>query len=555
MARTGRREMAELLSAKEMIVVCGSGGTGKTTIAAALGAQAAAVVGGRVLVLTVDPARRLATALGIGSFGNTAVRVPPQAFVEAGLECRGELWVAMLDTKAGWDELIRRHAPDAKLRDTVLANPLYRNITGRFVNSHDYLAMEQLYDLHASGQYDLVVIDTPPSRNALDLLDAPGRMREFFGSRLLKWLTVPYRSRLFTMASKPFYQVADRILGSRFLHDIAEFFVLFQTMEAGFVARAKEVERLLTDDGTSFIVVSTLEAAPAREARYLAEELQRRRMPLGALVLNRTLPAAVRQPAVAKAAGTLAAATGDPQLLAELGAATGCDVASVQHVLAEVAARFRDVTVVAGREAERRRELEAVVQLTVVVPTMAGDVHDLPGLLAIGEHLLGSGKASSPLPAGTLRSHGHAWRAHTAAHATQSRRSRPSAALDRRVGLARRPELRRLAALRAGYRWYVVRGGSCPPGNRPDDLPLRLRRHRRRRPGSAVALEGVHRRRDRGRRTGRGGHARPRANDGRAGARRRPCHRGAHASGPAAPAGNPASWSAPTWACSSGSRR
>ena len=399
MARTGRRELAELLSAKEMIVVCGSGGTGKTTIAAALGAQAAAVVGGRVLVLTVDPARRLATALGIGSFGNTAVRVPPQAFVEAGLECRGELWVAMLDTKAGWDELIRRHAPDAQLRDTVLANPLYRNITGRFVNSHDYLAMEQLYDLHASGRYDLVVIDTPPSRNALDLLDAPGRMREFFGSRLLKWLTVPYRSRLFTMASKPFYQVADRILGSRFLHDIAEFFVLFQTMEAGFVARAKEVERLLTDDGTSFIVVSTLEAAPAREARYLAEELQRRRMPLGALVLNRTLPAAVRQPAVAKAAGTLAAATGDPQLLAELGAATGCDVASVQHVLAEVAARFRDVTVVAGREAERRRELEAVVQLTVVVPTMAGDVHDLPGLLAIGEHLLGSGKASSPLPA------------------------------------------------------------------------------------------------------------------------------------------------------------
>ncbi|HQZ34313.1 MAG TPA: ArsA-related P-loop ATPase, partial [Ilumatobacteraceae bacterium] len=291
-SRDSHRELVELLSAKEMIVVCGSGGTGKTTIAAALGAQAAAVVGGRVLVLTVDPARRLATALGLGvaSLGNTAVKVPPAAFADAGLECRGELWVAMLDTKSGWDELIRRHAPDAKLRDTVLANPLYRNITGRFVNSHDYLAMEQLYDLHASGEYDLVVIDTPPSRNALDLLDAPGRMREFFGSRLLKWLTVPYRSRLFTMASKPFYQVADRILGSRFLQDIAEFFVLFQTMEAGFVARAKEVERLLTDEGTAFIVVSTLEAAPAREARFLADELHQRRMPLGALVLNRTLP-------------------------------------------------------------------------------------------------------------------------------------------------------------------------------------------------------------------------------------------------------------------------
>lgn len=395
MARTrdAHRELADLLSAKEMIVVCGSGGTGKTTIAAALGAQAAAVVGGRVLVLTVDPARRLATALGLGStsLGNTAVKVPTAAFVAAGVECRGELWVAMLDTKSGWDELIRRHAPDAKLRDTVLANPLYRNITGRFVNSHDYLAMEQLYDLHASGQYDLVVIDTPPSRNALDLLDAPGRMREFFGSRLLKWLTVPYRSRLFTMASKPFYQIADRILGSRFLQDIAEFFVLFQTMEAGFVARAKEVERLLTDEGTAFIVVSTLEAAPAREARFLADELHQRRMPLGALVLNRTLPTEVRQPAASKAAIALADAADDPALLADLAATTGCDAAAVQHVLAEVAARFRDVTVVAGREAERRRELETVVSLTAVVPTLPGDVHDLAGLLAIGQHLLGNG--------------------------------------------------------------------------------------------------------------------------------------------------------------------
>lgn len=391
MAATPRRAIAELLSAKEMIVVCGSGGTGKTTVAAALGAQAAAVLGGRVLVLTVDPARRLATALGVGSFGNTAVQVAPKAFLDSGTECRGELWVQMLDTKAGWDDLIRRHAPDANLRETVLANPLYRNITGRFVNSHDYLAMEQLYDLHSSGKYDLVVIDTPPSRNALDLLDAPGRMREFFGSRLLKWLTVPYRSRLFTMASKPFYQVADRILGSRFLQDIAEFFILFQTMEAGFVSRAKEVERLLTDDGTAFVVVTTLEAAPAREARFMAEELQRRRMPLGAMVLNRTLPAEVRQPAATKAAKDLAKAGGDDELMAALAAETGATPEAVQHVLGEVAARFHDVSVVAGREAERRRELEAVVPLTAIVPTMATDVHDLSGLLAIGQHLLGDG--------------------------------------------------------------------------------------------------------------------------------------------------------------------
>ena len=394
MARRAKPTLADLLSAKEMVVVCGSGGTGKTTVAAALGAQASVALGGRVLVLTVDPARRLATALGLGAFGNTAVRVGVDAFAAAGIaadEVRGELWVAMLDTKAGWDELIRRHAPDAALRDQVLANPLYRNITGRFVNSHDYIAMEQLHELHASGKYDLVIIDTPPSRNALDLLDAPGRMREFFGSRLLKWLTVPYRSRLFTMASKPFYQVADRVLGSRFLQDIAEFFILFQTMEAGFVARAREVERLLVDDRTTFVVVSTLEAAPAREAHYLADELHRRRMPLGAVVLNRTLPSSLRQPAVAKAAMQLREVAVDTRLVRKVADAAGADAASVRHVLAEVGERFRDVAIVAGREAERRHELEGVAPLTAVVPTMPSDVHDLATLLAMGAHLLADG--------------------------------------------------------------------------------------------------------------------------------------------------------------------
>ena len=391
MAGASTHSLVDLLAAKEMVVVCGSGGTGKTTVAAALGAQAAAVLGGRVLVLTVDPARRLAAALGLGSLGNTAIQVSPASFADSGVECRGELWVAMLDTKAGWDELIRRQAPNPALRDQVLANPLYRNITGRFVNSHDYIAMEQLHDLHASGLYDLVIIDTPPSRNALDLLDAPGRMREFFGSRLLRWLTVPYRSRLFTVASKPFYQVADRVLGSRFLQDIAEFFILFQTMEAGFVARATKVERLLTDDRTTFVVVTTLEAAPAREARYLADELHRRRMPLGALVLNRTLPIAVRQPAVAKAAAALRTVATDARVVRDVARTSAAKPGEVRRVLTEVADRFRDVMVVAGREAERRSELATAAPITAVVPTMPSDVHDLGSLLEMGGHLLGNG--------------------------------------------------------------------------------------------------------------------------------------------------------------------
>ena len=159
--------------------------------------------------------------------------MPPEAFAEAGVEPRGELWAAMLDTKQSWDDLVRRHAPDAATRDAILANPLYKNITGRFVQSHDYIAMERLYEIHASGTYDLIVVDTPPTRNAIDFLEAPERMADFFSSRLLRWLTVPARSRVLNMASKPFYSVADRILGSKFLEDIAEFFLLFQTMYDG----------------------------------------------------------------------------------------------------------------------------------------------------------------------------------------------------------------------------------------------------------------------------------------------------------------------------------
>ena len=132
--------------------------------------------------------------------------------------------------------------PDARTRDAILANPLYENITARFVQSHDYIAMERLHELHSSGRYDLIVVDTPPTRNALDFLDAPERMEEFFGGRLLRWLTAPMRNRVVGVASRPFLTMADRILGARFLQDIAEFFVLLQSMEKGFVSRARERE-------------------------------------------------------------------------------------------------------------------------------------------------------------------------------------------------------------------------------------------------------------------------------------------------------------------------
>jgi anion-transporting ArsA/GET3 family ATPase len=380
-------ELDNLLASREMVLVAGSGGVGKTTIAAALGIAAASRHKGRVLVLTVDPARRLATALGLDEFGNTPVQIDPAAFADAGVKVRGEVWVAMLDTKAGWDELIQRHAPDTEVRDAVLANPLYQNITSRFVHSHEYLAMEQLHDLHATGAFDLVIVDTPPSRNALSILDAPGRMVEFFGSRLLRWLTVPYRSRLFTVASKPFYQVADRVLGSRFLQDIADFFVLFQAMERGFVRRAREVEALLVDPRTAFIIVTTLETAPSHEARFLARALLERRMTLGAIVANRVLPEELAGDEAADSAARLLELV-DTELAGTVAASLdGASPAEVSTVLAQIATRFDDIALVAARESDRRSELAKLAPSVVSVPWMSGDIHDLAGLGILAGHL------------------------------------------------------------------------------------------------------------------------------------------------------------------------
>src|SRR3954468_14113777 len=376
--------LEQLLAAKEIMISCGSGGVGKTTTAAAAAAMAAVHQGGRVLVLTVDPAKRLANALGLEGFGNTETRVPDSAFKEAGVKPRGELWAAMLDTKQSWDNLVMRHAPDKQTAQRILDNPLYQNISGRFVQSHEYIAMERLYEIHSEGSYDLVVVDTPPTRNALDFLEAPQRMADFFSSRLLRLLTVPYRSRLVNMASRPFYQVADRILGSQFLEDIAEFFLLFQTMYDGFVERAEAVTRLLHDKRTTFVVVSTLEAAPLHEAEYFIEVLRDKRFHLGAVVLNKVLPSYLLDEEAARLAERLCAGAGD------LAGVVGSDVgepAQVERVLREIGESFRNYQVVAQREAEQRAELGAAPDVVVSVPYFETDIFDLTGLLRLGDKI------------------------------------------------------------------------------------------------------------------------------------------------------------------------
>jgi anion-transporting ArsA/GET3 family ATPase len=336
------------------------------------------------LVLTVDPARRLANALGLEQFGNVETRVPDELFRAAGVEPRGELWAAMLDTKESWDALVRTHAPDAETRESILANPLYQNITGKFVQSHDYIAMERLYEIHASGRYDLIIVDTPPTRNAIDFLEAPERMADFFSSRLLRWLIAPYKSRLINAASKPFYNVADRILGSQFLQDIAEFFILFQSMYDGFVERARSVTRLLSDHRTTFVVVTTLEAAPVREADFFIDALSDRKLHLGAVVLNKVLPSYFVDPEAAAVAERLCQSS--EEVAAQLGDTFG-PPATVERVLREVGGSFLNYRVVASREAEQQREMAHVPDVVCTAPFLDSDIYDLGGLLALGEQI------------------------------------------------------------------------------------------------------------------------------------------------------------------------
>lgn len=395
-----------LLAAREIVVFAGSGGVGKTSAAAATAAAAAARLGGKVLVLTVDPARRLASALGLEEIGNVERRVSESEFERAGLEPRGELWAGMLDTKQAWDALVMQHTPDEATARKILENPLYHNITSRFVQSHDYIAMERLYEVHQSGEYDLIVIDTPPTRNALDFLEAPKRMADFFGGRLLRWLTAPYRAgqgrgaRFVDRAARPFYQVADRVLGGDFLRDVGEFFFNFQTMYDGFVQRARAVERLLHDPRTTFAVVTTLEAAPVREAEVFCAELRARDFHLGAMILNKVLPDLFLDEAAGAAARSLVEAPDDVAGgVADPDVDPLADRERVARVLRTVGESFRNFEVVARREQELRQRFRMEAEVVARVPYFESDIHDLAGLAEMGSRLFaGPRPGSGPGP-------------------------------------------------------------------------------------------------------------------------------------------------------------
>jgi anion-transporting ArsA/GET3 family ATPase len=266
--------------------VLGSGGVGKTTLSAALAVHLARYKPAKVLVVTVDPAKRLAQALGSDDLGNQ----PCEIDVGAG---QGRLFAATVDMKGAWDQLVKEYAPSREVSERIMGNPIYRNLSSKFIGSYDYAAVEVLASLTGDAGYDIVVVDTPPSRNALDFLDAPARLQEFFASNLLLFLSLPKRTRFFSAASKPFFLVAEMVLGNAFLSDLIEFFADFALLEEGLVKRSREFQEVMADRGSGCVLVSAPIGPSVREARRLVGALDSRKLRPACHIVNRSWPSSL----------------------------------------------------------------------------------------------------------------------------------------------------------------------------------------------------------------------------------------------------------------------
>ena len=386
--RTPRLRIDDLLADRRVsIIVCtGAGGVGKTTTAAALGLRAAEQ-GRNVCVLTIDPAKRLAQAMGLSSLDNTPRQVPGVCAPDGS----GSLFAMMLDMKRTFDEVVEGHADPARA-EQILSNPFYQTLSSSFAGTQEYMAMEKLGQLRtraqAEGTWDLIVVDTPPSRSALDFLDAPARLGSFLDGRFIRVLTAPARGagrgigRLAAMGFGMFTSVLNKILGAQILSDLSTFVAAIDTTFGGFRERADETYALLKDSGTSFVVVAAPERDALREAAYFVERLRTDDMPLAGLVLNRVQD--VVDPDL-----TSEQASAGAQNLDELAADSSPAQADAERLTAALLRLHAQRLSLAARQkhlADRFTAAHPGVPVTSVL-ALAEDVHDLDGLRTVGQLL------------------------------------------------------------------------------------------------------------------------------------------------------------------------
>ena len=365
-------ELAELITDPDtrIVVCCGAGGVGKTTTSAAL-ALAAAEAGRTVVVLTIDPARRLAQSLGLVELDNEPRRVDVPG-------ARGELHAMMLDMKRTFDDIVVAHSTPERAQQ-IFDNPFYQALSSSFAGTQEYMAMEKLGQLRAGDRWDLIVVDTPPSRSALDFLDAPNRMSRFLDGTMIRLLTAPSRTG-FKIASASFMffsRIISKILGGQLLRDISSFVAALDTMFGGFRERATATYELLRRPGTWFLVVATPEPDALREASYFVDRLSAEQMPLAGLVLNRTHPPTTTVLSATRAEGAA-------EEVLEAGGADAELAAGALRVHAERMAQATREQHLADRFTSAHPEVAVRT-----VPAAAGDVHDLDGLRGMADALTG----------------------------------------------------------------------------------------------------------------------------------------------------------------------
>ena len=355
------------LADKRVVICAGAGGVGKTTVSATI-ALGLAARGRRVAVVTIDPARRLAESLGLGQLGNDPHLIDPARLRASGLEVRGELYAMMLDAKGTFDDLIARLAPDALTRDRILANPIYRHLSIAVAGSQEYSAIAKLFDLEHEGDYETIVLDTPPSRSAMDFLEAPEKLIGLIEGRALAPFLVPTGGAL--RAAGLVFAALRRVTGVGLLEDLTTFFRLLSGLFDGFRTRAMDVQTLLTDPATGFLIVTSPERASLDEAIRFAAELENTGMHRCAAIVNRVHPL---DPAEADTVGT------SSRLTPALGAS-----------LAEKVARAHgEVQLLARRDQAALQRLRAAMHEPepICLTDRASDVHDIAGLIELHREL------------------------------------------------------------------------------------------------------------------------------------------------------------------------
>jgi anion-transporting ArsA/GET3 family ATPase len=366
--------VADLLEGKRVCICAGSGGVGKTTTSAAIAAGMAAR-GKKVAVLTIDPAKRLSDSLGLPELGNVERRVDTTAVENGGGE--GELWAMMLDAKATFDEVIAKHAPDEETRDRILENRIYKQLSNALAGSQEYMAMERLFELHQEDRYDLLVLDTPPTRNALDFLDAPRRLTQFIEGRSLQVFMRPtgLGMKLFGRGTSMMFSILRRLTGVDLLEDISEFFQAFSGMVGGFQERAKRVNELLADRDTAFVVVCGPQGEPIEEAVYFHRKLVEAKLPFEGVVVNKVHFESEYEVAP------------DEDVVGEL-----IDALGDEDLATRAAASLADHRALARRDRRNIERLRAELRARPViqVPYLDEDVHDLAGLMEINRYLFAS---------------------------------------------------------------------------------------------------------------------------------------------------------------------